>query len=391
MLDESSLASTKQMRDFLERIGPHDKVVLIGDIRQHLGVDAGKPFEQLQQAGMQTAQLDQIIRQKDPELLKAVEHLSKNETSLGIAVLQQHGCIAQITEPQQRFEAIAKSYASQPEGTLIVSPDNASRQAINQTVRAELQMRGIVGREEHQYTVLVPRSEMTGADRGWATQYQEGDVLRYQRGSKEHGLERGSYAQVVGTDPAANLISVQKESGQITTYDPSRLRGIDAYRELERSFAVGDRIQMTAPCRELDLPSRALGTIEHIAHGEITARMDGGKNVSFDPNDLRHFDHGYTVTSHSSQGLTAERVLVNMDTEAHPELINSRFAYVSVSRASHTTEIFTDNAATLGERLSHDVTKTSATNFMKQVSPEESQANRPSSKPGSENGFALSL
>jgi conjugative relaxase-like TrwC/TraI family protein len=78
MVDESSLASTQQMREFLRRIGPNDKVLLIGDTRQHQGVDAGKPFEQLQQAGMQTAQLDQIIRQRDPQLLKVVEHLSKN-------------------------------------------------------------------------------------------------------------------------------------------------------------------------------------------------------------------------------------------------------------------------------------------------------------------------
>ena len=53
MVDESSLASTKQMRDFLEKIGPQDRVLLIGDTRQHQGVDAGKPFEQLQEAGMQ--------------------------------------------------------------------------------------------------------------------------------------------------------------------------------------------------------------------------------------------------------------------------------------------------------------------------------------------------
>jgi conjugative relaxase-like TrwC/TraI family protein len=58
MVDESSLASTKQMRDFLAKIGPQDKVLLVGDTRQHQGVDAGKPFEDLQQAGMRTAQLD---------------------------------------------------------------------------------------------------------------------------------------------------------------------------------------------------------------------------------------------------------------------------------------------------------------------------------------------
>jgi ATP-dependent exoDNAse (exonuclease V) alpha subunit len=78
---------------------------------------------------------------------------------------------------------------------------------------------------------------------------------------------------------------------------------------------------------------------------------------------MRHFDHGYAVTSHSSQGLTAQRVLVNMDTEIHPELINSRFAYVSVSRASHEVQIYTNDAATLAESLSRDVSKASAIDF----------------------------
>ena len=98
MLDESSLASTRQMQSFLEKIGPHDRVLLVGDTRQHQGVDAGKPFEQMQLAGMRTSQLDQIVRQKDPELLRAVEHLSRNETATGIQLLQQQGRIAEIPD-----------------------------------------------------------------------------------------------------------------------------------------------------------------------------------------------------------------------------------------------------------------------------------------------------
>ena len=108
MVDESSLASTQQMRDFLNKIAPQDKVLLIGDTRQHQGVDAGKPFEQLQEAGMRTAQLDQIMRQKDPELLKAVEHLSNNETAIGVEMLSQQGRITEIVDPQERIAAIAK-------------------------------------------------------------------------------------------------------------------------------------------------------------------------------------------------------------------------------------------------------------------------------------------
>src|ERR1700678_129077 len=36
---------------------------------------------------------------------------------------------------------------------------------------------------------------------------------------------------------------------------------------------------------------------------------------------------------------------------------NSRFAYVSVSRASHDAQIYTNNAASLAKNLSHDVSK----------------------------------
>ena len=39
-VDESSLASTNQMREFLARLGPQDRVLLIGDTRQHQGVEA---------------------------------------------------------------------------------------------------------------------------------------------------------------------------------------------------------------------------------------------------------------------------------------------------------------------------------------------------------------
>ena len=367
MVDESSLASTQQMWEFLRRVSSQDKVLLIGDIRQHQSVDAGKPFEQLQQAGMQTAQLDKIVRQRDPQLLKAVEHLSKNETEIGVKMLQEQGRVTEIIDAEQRIKAIAKAYAAHPENTIIVSPDNASRRAINQAVRQELQALGTLYKEDHAMSVLTPRSDMTGADRKWAAQYQAGDVLHYVRGSKEHGIERGSYAQVIATDPKENLVTVRKENGERVTYNPARLRGISAYREIEREFAIGDRIQMTAPNRDLGVANRDLGTLHNIGNdGKMTVRMDGEKDkiVRFYAREMQHFDHGYAVTSHSSQGLTAGRVLVNLDTDVHPDLINQRFAYVSVSRASHDAQIFTNDAATLAESLSRDVSKASAIEFV---------------------------
>src|SRR5271156_2649016 len=367
MVDESSLAGTKQVRDFLAKLESSDRVLLIGDPRQHQGVEAGKPFEQLVNAGMKTTQLDQIVRQRDaPELLKAVEHLSRGETAEGLALLEQQGRITEIADPQQRIAAIARSYAASPDNTIVVSPDNASRHQINQAVRSELQILGTVASEDHAMRVLATRSDMTGADRTWAARYAVDDVLYYPRGSQGIGIERQSYTKVIATQPKDNLLTVQKEDGTTATYNPLRLYGVTVYRELEREFAVGDRLSFTAPSKELGVANRDLGTVQRIDKGgQFSVKMDNGKAVSFDANQMRHFDHGYAVTSHSSQGLTADRVLVNVDTEVHPELINSRFAYVSVSRASHDVQVFTNDAITLAERLSAEISKTSALDFGK--------------------------
>ncbi len=215
--------------------------------------------------------------------------------------------------------------------------------------------------------VLTQRSELTGADRTWAAKYMAGNVLYYSRGSKEHGIEPKSYAMVASIDAATNRIAVVREDGTQVSYDPSRLRGITAYREISRDFAEGDRIQFTSTNRELGVANRDLGAIQRIDGTQIDVKMDGekGRTISFDSVKMRHFDHGYTVTSHSSQGLTTDRVLVNLDTTVHPELINSRFAYVSVSRASQDARVYTNDAGTLGERLSTDVTKTAAVDVQK--------------------------
>ncbi len=363
-VDESSLASTNQTREFLARIGPNDRVLLIGDIRQHQGVEAGRPFEQLQEAGMRTAKLDEIIRQKDPALKSTVELLATGQVSAALDLLQQQGRIREISNAEERIRTIAKSYVASPEKTLIVSPDNASRRELNVAVRQELKTNGTVAPEDHSIRVLIQRQDMTGAERAWASHYEVNDVVRYARGSKNAGIEAGSYGAVIAINSSANLLSVEKASGEHATYDPRRLTGVSVYREVTHEFSVGDRIQFTAPDKSLGVANRDLAVIEAIhPDGRITGRLDNNLQIEFNPTEQRHFDHGYAVTSHSAQGLTAERVLVHADTSVHPDLLNSRFGYVAISRASHDAMLFTNDAASLTGSLSNDISKASAIAF----------------------------
>ena len=350
------------MRQFLDKVGPNDHIVVIGDVRQHQGVEAGRPFQQMQDAGMRTAQLDQIVRQKDPELLRAVEHLARNETERGVALLREQGRVTEIPNGPERIQAIARDYATKPERTIIVSPDNKSRQQLNEAVRVELKEKGILPDQAQTFRTLTNRNDMTGAERTWAARYEVGNVLQYTTGSKAEGITKDSYAVVRSVDTAANRLTVELENGKTVSYDPKRLRGVNAYRDSAREFSAGDRIQFTTNDKKLDIRNRDLATVVSAEPGRITVRMDGQseRSVTFDPAKLRQIDHGYAVTSHSSQGLTQDRVLANFDTATARSLVNTRLAYVAVSRASLDARIYTNDADSLGKRLAVDVSKTAA-------------------------------
>jgi hypothetical protein len=176
-----------------------------------------------------------------------------------------------------------------------------------------MQSKGQVGIKEHKQRVLVARQEVTGADRQWAAQYEPGNVVRYTRGSKTHGIEAGEYARVERANEKENLVTVKSENGEQVTYDPRRLHGVTLYRETERAFSVGDRVQFTAPNRERHIANRELGTIEKIDDsGNLQLRLDSGRTVAFNIKENPHLDYGYAVTSHSSQGQTADRVLIHV-------------------------------------------------------------------------------
>jgi conjugative relaxase-like TrwC/TraI family protein len=363
ILDESSLASTKQMNEFLHRLKENDRVLLVGDTRQHEAVEAGRPYQQLHEAGIQTARLDEVVRQKDAALKEVVEQLSRGKVKEAIERLDAQGRVHEIPDRNERLNEIAREYAKNPEGTLVVSPDNQSRREINEVIHREMQNTGRVDTHEHKKRVLVARQEITGADRQWAAQYRHGNVVRYARGSKAHGIAAGEYARVESANENENLVTVKRENGKQVTYDPRRLQGVTLYRETERAFSAGDRVQFTTPNRDRHIANRELGIIERINDGaNLQLRLDSGRTIEFNIRENPHLDHGYAVTSHSSQGQTADRVIVHVDTEqAGEQLVNRRLAYVAVSRGRYDAQIYTNDKAQLAGSLGRDLSRRTAT------------------------------
>jgi conjugative relaxase-like TrwC/TraI family protein len=371
-VDESSLASGKQMRDFLAQLTPVDRVLLVGDRRQHQSVEAGRIFEELQDAGMRVATLDKVVRQKDEGLRHVVEAMAAGRIADGVDLLFEQNRIHAIEHRGERFQAIARAFAESPEGTLVVSPDNNSRRELNATIRSALREAGQLQPDAYQLSVLVNRQEITGEDRKMASSYRLGDSVRYLRGSDALGLEAKSYATVIHVDTEQNQITVKKADGNFVTYDPSRVKGVTLYEPELRAFAEGDRIQFTAPWKEKAVSNRDLGTITHLdPHGNITVKLDGsGRTVAWNLNQNKHLDYAYAMTSHSSQGATVDRVLIHIDTgdSRTRALIDDALAYVATSRPRYDAQVFTDNTEQLAPALSRSHQNTTA------LSPEQISA-----------------
>jgi ATP-dependent exoDNAse (exonuclease V) alpha subunit len=178
----------------------------------------------------------------------------------------------------------------------------------------------------------------------------------YTTGSRIQGIGAGEYARVAHVNAEDNLVTVRRTSGSRITYDPRRLHGVTLYRETDRAFAIGDRVQFTAPDHARHIANRELGTIEAIEPSDLRVRLDSGRTLEVALDTPVHLDYGYALTSHTSQGQTADRVLVHIDIEhAGEQLVNRRLAYVALSRGRYDAQIYTNDKVNLAEALGREV------------------------------------
>jgi ATP-dependent exoDNAse (exonuclease V) alpha subunit len=124
-----------------------------------------------------------------------------------------------------------------------------------------------------------------------------------------------------------------------------------------------------------DCKSRARRNRTHLtewSHSSQVGKWSRNEFRPFDPQRHPHLDHGYAVTSYSGQGQTADRVLIHLDTElGAKEQLYNRMAYVAVPRGQSDTQILMNDRNGLKEVLSRDISRESAHQPEKSVSPIE--------------------
>ena len=241
VVDEGSLASTAQARDLL-RIASElriPKIVLVGDAKQLEAVDAGKPFAQLQAAGMKTAVMDEILRQRDPDLKAAVEATLAGD--IGRAFQKLGDNVAEVN-PKNIAGAVAARWLKLTpdlrERTGVMSPGHELREAINAHIRERLVREGRIAGPALLTKRLVSKG-YTNAEKALAANYAPGDVVAFHRSYKRIGVEKGEERRVLGVDREGGTVRLEAPGGSIMDWKPTRIGGRRGGTEVYRPETIG--------------------------------------------------------------------------------------------------------------------------------------------------------
>ena len=358
VVDEGSLASTVQARDLL-RIARElriPKLVLVGDSKQLDAVDAGKPFAQLQQAGMKTAVMDLIMRQRNPELKAAVEASLSGE--IGKAFEKLGSNVAEVNPDNIAGAVAARWLKLSPEErdrTGVMTPSHALRQAVNEHIRERLTREGRIAGPVLQTQRLVSRG-YTRAEKALASNYEAGDVVAFHRPYKRLGVEKGEERRVERVDRTNRTVHLERLDGSTLVWKPSeiggRQGGTEVYRCESTELRAGDRIRWTRNDKALGVVNSGMAEVLGVRNGRVTFRLEEGGTLTLTPGDpqLRHLDRAWCSTVHAFQGRTVDNVIAAMEAN-HPKLTTQKSFYVEISRARYRAELVTDDAGALKEQL----------------------------------------
>ncbi|NEZ68343.1 hypothetical protein D0962_37420 [Leptolyngbyaceae cyanobacterium CCMR0082] len=342
IVDEAGLLSAKDAHALLQKAETHQaRVVLVGDTRQLSAVEAGNPFKSLQEAGIQTAILNQSRRQQTESLKAAVHHIAQGDIPTGIQQLDEAGFI-QTVSPDDRVSALAQDYLSltpaQRKKTLILSGTNDDRLAITQKLRHALQQEGRLECDRFTLQSLRPK-DLTQAQARYVSHYAIGDVIVPVRNYPRHDLERHHRYTVTAIDSTHNHLILQAPNGQTLTFNPVHCSRKTSYRIQQLPIAVGDQLRWTRNDRDLGIRNGQHFTITALNdQGQAQILTAHGNTRSLNLRGHQYIDYGLVSTTYSSQGKTAERVLVAADSTLTQEAF-----YVAVSRSKRHLTIYTLN------------------------------------------------
>ena len=361
-VDEASMIDTVRMEALLRIARELDvaRVALVGDTAQLKGVDAGQPFRLLQKAGMATATMDEVLRQRDPALRATVGLVREGEPGAAIAALGNR--VREARREELGIEAARRWLALAPEqraDTLILAPTHAIRRQANDSVREGLAEEGVLRGRTLAVDRLVNR-RLTRALASDIRSYEPGDTVVFHR--DVFGCRANDVCTVTGHD-GGRVVLAHAEGERRFRPSGNAARYLGLYDTERIELRAGDLIRWTrnrkAPPgrgrhpRAPDLVNGGEAEILEIGYRRVRFR-EGGREFGLSLTDpqLRHLDHAYCSTVHSAQGRTARAAIAVLDAGGWAD---RELFHVELSRVSEAFLLLTDDREALVESLkAHD-------------------------------------
>lgn len=358
IVDEAGLLSAKDAHALLQRATLlQARVVLVGDTRQLSAVSAGNPFKSLQQAGIKTAHLNESLRQKDPQLKLAVDLIADGRIEAGFEGLEANGSILQV-DSESKIEQIANDYIvgtpEQRAKTLILAGTNTERLALTQAIRSKLKGEGTLG-ETATITQLQTKN-LSIVQMRFAHNFEIGDVIMPTRDYKRRGLDKGKLYEVVGR--TTDKLTLIGDNGQVMDVDTAFEKAV--YQSHQIEIAVGDRLQWKKNDRQLGRRNGQEFTVTGIDLNIVHIKYADERTECISLAQAQNLDYALVSTTYSSQGKTADRVLISADFT-----IGQESFYVAASRARHELKIYTEDPTRLVELAQQSKAKENALELLR--------------------------
>ena len=361
IVDEASMLSAHDMAGLLSKADKTGaRVVLVGDVRQLGSVGAGAAFAQLQQAGMSTARLAEIVRQTNADTREAVMASIEGHAGKAIAALERGGGqVIEAKSEHERFTTLASRYTAlapaERARTLVIEPSRAGRDQLTGLIRDQLVERGELSSRALKFESLEAKG-LTRAETREAASFSPGDVVRFTRDYAAKGVIRGVALRIATVDPERNRIGLVGPDGGNIDWHPRQWGAghVESFAPRPMELREGDRIQFTRNDAGLGRTNGLPGSVIGIDAGQTraTIKLANGREQRLDFADLRdtHVRHAWVQTAHAAQGQTAERVLIHADSRS-TNLVDQKMIYVALSRAKSEAIVVTDDKTRLVSAL----------------------------------------
>lgn len=367
VMDEASLAGQREITKIMEMANlAGARLILNGDKLQLNAVEAGKPFELLQRAGITGAEMTEINRQKVEDLQLAVAAAVQRQNAEALGHLSER--IVEMKDKGQLLERVAgdilAKHPSDREHALLIVPLNEDRKTVNELVRGGLQERGEIGADVLERKVLVP-SQFTDAQAGSTAYYEPDLVVRFGRDYRSMGVARGEYATVVSVDRPGHVVTLATESGRQIVWSPEKHGKVEVYKTEERALAPGDELRFTRNNKEAGITNGTLGKVAEIRGDAVVLDTKNGP-VALKANDKSdaHWDYAYAMTVYSSQGRTTQdaNFLITGDSG---RAMGERSFYVGITRPRTDMTVYTDSKSKALDLIEQAQNKRSAVEELK--------------------------